>query len=79
MPLTESFQRYLYEISDSGQQVVEGDLSLFQVSLGGAESDALSTPGAGRGVGEGGRGADAAHHPVPHLAAAPHVNRRAPP
>lgn len=54
MPLTDNFTPYLYEISDSGQQVVEGDLSLFQVCLGGAEGDALPTPGARRWVGEGG-------------------------
>lgn len=54
MPLTDSFPQYLYEISDSGQQVVKGDLGLFQVRLGGAESDALPTPGAHRRVGEGG-------------------------
>lgn len=46
MHLTGSFPPYLYEISDSGQQVVEGDLGLFQVRLGGAEGDALPTPGA---------------------------------
>lgn len=77
-PLT-LFPQYLYEISDSGQQVVEGDLGLFQVRLGGAEGDALTTPGAQCGVGDGGRGANAAHHPIPNLAAAPHVHWRTPP
>lgn len=77
--LTDSFPQYLYEISDSGQQVVEGDLGLFQVCLGGAEGDALPTPGARCRVGEGGGGADATHHPIPHLAAASHVHWRTPP
>lgn len=75
----ESFPQYLYEISDSGQQVVEGDLGLFQVRLGGAEGDALPAPGARRRVGDDRRGADATHHSVPHFAAASHVHWRAPP
>lgn len=54
MPLTDSLPQYLYEIRDPGQQVVEGDLGLFQVGLGRAEGDALSAPGARRRVGEGG-------------------------
>lgn len=48
----QSANLYLYEISDSGQQVVEGDLGLFQVGLGGAERDALPAPGARCRVGE---------------------------
>lgn len=70
---------YLDEISDSGQQVVEGDLGLFEVGLGGAEGHALATPGAGRWVRDGGGGADSTHDPVPDLATAPHVHRVAPP
>ena len=54
MPFTSRLPQYLYEISDSGQQVVEGDLGLFQVRLRGAEGDALPAPGARRWVGEGG-------------------------
>lgn len=69
----------LYEVGDSGQQVVEGDPGLLQVGLGGAEGDAFPAPGARRRVGEGGRGAYSTHHPVPHFVAASHVHRGAPP
>lgn len=71
--------RYLYEIRDSGQQVVEGDLGLFKVGLGGAEGHTLPTPGARCRVRDGGGGADSTHDPVPDLAAASHVHRVAPP
>lgn len=54
VPFANSFPQYLYEISDSGQQVIEGDLGLFKVGLGGTESHTLPTPGAGSRVGEGG-------------------------
>lgn len=70
---------YLYEISDSGQQVVEGDLGLLEVGLGGAEGHTFATPGAGSWVSDGGRGADSTHDPVPDLATASHVHRVAPP
>lgn len=72
-------RRYLYEIGDSGQQVVEGDLGLFEVGLRGAEGHALPAPGAGGRAGDSGRGADPAHDPVPDLAAASHVRGGAPP
>lgn len=77
--MTDPRRRYLYEISDSGQQVVEGDLGLLEVGLGGAEGHTFATPGAGCWVGDGGGGADPTHDPVPDLATAPHVHRVAPP
>ena len=37
---------YLYEVGDSGEKVVEGDLGLAESSLDGCVGDSLTTPGA---------------------------------